>query len=94
MSRRDDAARAGRHLVVHRRRVEAGAEDRRERRQAVEQRGALGELLALASERQRGGEPVADDLHRREVVVVEAVVAARLDVEDAEELAVVQRAER
>ena len=88
---RDDVAGPGGDLVIHCLRVEARDEDRRKRRQAVEQRRALGELLPLATQRQRRSQSVADDLHDREVVLVEAVLAARLDVQDAEELAVVEQ---
>ncbi len=85
---RDDNAGAGHDLVVDRPRVEGRVEHRAKRGEAIQQRGALGQLLPLMAERQSGGQAVADDLHRREVTFIEEVVAAGLDAEHAEQLSI------
>ena len=56
--------------------VEAGVDGTPERREPGEQRRPLEQCLALAGERQRGRDPIADDDHRVAIRAVEATVVA------------------
>ena len=71
--------------LVGRRRVQARVDLGPEGHEAPEELRSIREGLSLAGERQRRGDPVADDDHRVAVALVERGLAVALDVEDAEE---------